>query len=46
MIRASYEDLEPVTHAPGEIANWEPDSDEPPEPDEPGGERTTAPAAG
>ena len=46
MIRASYEDLEPIGHAPGAIANWVPDPDEQPEPDETGGERTAPPAAG
>ena len=39
LILESVEDLEPITNAPGEIANWVPD------PDEPDGERR-APAAG
>ncbi len=29
MIRASYEDLEPIGHAPDAIANWVPDPDDP-----------------
>ena len=46
LIIASYEDLEPIGHAPFAITNWEPDSDKQPEPDETGGARTAPPAAG
>ena len=43
LILESYEDLEPITNAPGAIANWVPD--EQPEPDTPAGEDTAPPAA-
>ena len=46
LIIASYDDLEPIEHAPFAITSWEPDPDEPTEPDETGGERTAPPAAG
>ncbi len=35
LIVASYEDLEPIGHAPFAITNWDPDTQ--PEPDEAGG---------
>ena len=46
LIIASYEDLEPIGHAPGEIANWEPDPDEQTAPADTGDARPAQPAAG
>ena len=44
LIAASYDDLEPVEHAPFEITSWKPDPEGQPEPDEPVGARTAPPA--
>ena len=45
LIMESYDDLEPIEHAPFAVTNWEPGQDEQPEPDTTGGEDTAEPAA-
>ena len=44
LIMESYDDLEPIEHAPFAVTNWEPGQDEQTEPDEPAGEDTAQPA--
>ena len=43
LIMESYDDLEPIEHAPFEITSWTPDTQ--PEPDTQAGEHTVPPAA-